>query len=280
MSSRTVRGLWEMKVRNFMVGKVRGILLAAAAVVAGASVTASAAPLVNLQINISENGTQLGSSGGIVTVQPGHTYTYSILASLAPVGTSNTGSGKSITSIAATDGINNLSFDLFSANRASGGPTPTDTITYSNAMSWENSGAGGTGGFQASAGGSSGTTSNTGTATGGAALTGIVPAHAIGTQSGGTTPDTLGTGTFTISNSFTGIGDFGARWTTGGAGLAKINGGKNVFISDATDAPPSTDPVVGYTGSMVQLQVPEPSTLALAGIGALGLLARRRVAVK
>ena len=67
-------------------------------------------------------------------------------------------------------------------------------------------------------------------------------------------------------------------WGTA-SGAMRINGAGQIFITAAGQS--GADPLVGFTPLTVAAAIPEPSTIALVGMGLLGLVAvarRRRAA--
>jgi hypothetical protein len=225
---------------------------------------ASAAPFIDVQILASSDGGNTFTS--TLQAQAGQTYQFEVVGQLAPVGTTNTnGTGRTITSeVAGTDGIGSLSFNL--ANSA-GDPVQ---INFNTAALQ--------GTFTAGTGAAPGTLQNstTGQPTAGQnnEIAGSRPVNGNGvlTNINGQ-PGVIESGTFTVES--------GSGATTVGGSFAgvnggfKINDGSNVFYSSTTEA--GTDPFFGYAPLTVTTSsVPEPASMAVFGLGAAGLLMRRR----
>jgi hypothetical protein len=238
--------------------KVRNALLVAA-VAAAFPCVGRAAPLVNYQILGSSNGTNYSSSLQVVA---GQTYDFEVVGELAPVGTVNT-HGTIAAEVPGQDGIGSASFTLTDAgSNAIQISFATEVLqgTYTQ-------GTGAGPGTPTSAGG----TNNQ--------LAGARPANANGTETAVGTQDVLETGTFTVptaptSSTSTIVGSFGGTIS----GLRINDAANNILITSITES--SSDPIQGIAPLTLTTSsgssVPEPASLAVFGLGAMGLLLRRR----
>jgi hypothetical protein len=111
-------------------------------------------------------------------------------------------------------------------------------------------------------------------------LAGIRPIHTPGTFTAVDPEVILQGSTFTVSSVGSGnaTGTVTPMWGTA-SGAMRINGAGQIFITAAGQS--GADPLVGFTPLTVAAAIPEPSTIALVGMGLLGLVAvarRRRAA--
>jgi hypothetical protein len=205
------------------------------------------------QVLISILGSKDGGAtfSNSLTVTPGQSLTWEILAQLAPVGTQN--SHGNITSVVAgTDGINSLAFNVIDS----------DSGTFNVASLQLVNGWNGGSGF------------GVGTVNGNT-LTDVRPIQAPGVEVAATAPLTVLTGTFT-AGSFSGFSSevLSGSWATTGttSGGFKINGGTTKVITTTTEG--SSDPYVGFS-SLTLSTVPEPTMVSCVLFGAAFLMRRR-----
>jgi len=208
-----------------------------------------------------------------LVVAPGDVIEYRLLADLAPVGTTNgsntinntNGSGfQSLALMIAQDAAAPIQVDF---NPPLADPNPL--ASFRNG--WADGTGAGPGTLAPRAGGQ------------GDNLVNIRPVHAAGVFTG-VDPEVIVTGsTFNVGTAPAGASTvLNPTWntTTGGpgSGSLRINGAGSIFITAAGQA--GADPLVGYQG-LTLTAIPEPSTIALVGMGLIGLVAiarRRRVA--
>jgi len=225
-----------------------------------------AAPLANVFVEGRIQGTTTWSAGPL-TVAPGNVVEYRLLADLAAVGATN--AKGTITSV-ANSGLQSLTLALTQA--------PTDTITIDlNAP--PDAATGLRNGWGSGIGASTGVLKPR---TGGLDdLRSIRPIRATGTFSAVDPEVIFEGGTFTVAAAPAGgMGTLLPTWSetptgAGGTGALRINGAGSVFISAGDQT--GVDPPVGFAGLSL-VAIPEPSTIALVGMGLVGLvaLARRR----
>jgi len=231
------------------------------------AVPVMAAPLIQLSLVGRVVGGPDPTFHDAITVTTGQQVEYRLFAQMAPLQTSNTqgATTRTITSLALVqgtsgDGINGLKIDLF--NRP--GSLTTTAFTAGGTLNPDPSSLTGDG-WDAGTGASGGTPTASD-------LLGVRPIHSTGLQTFGN-PELVMSGLFTVPAGGLGLPGFlDMRWAAGGAGSAKINGGTNVIISATTEA--GADPFVGYTP--LAMNVPEPGTAGLLGLGLLGAFVRRR----
>jgi hypothetical protein len=236
------------------------MLLAGAALVAAAWATpaATASPLLNLSLQGRLSGTTDAFSSTVIVSAAGQSIDYQIVADMAPVGTTN-GQGKTINSLTpGTDGANSMKIDAFEL------ATESTQVSFSTAGTLQNNWNAGTGALGGVPTGRTGGTGND--------LLAIRPTQSAGVYTS-IDPTVVMSGTF-ATTTVSGTSLVNMRWASGGSGSLKINGSTTVFLTATTEASTQADPYVGYVP--LTLQVPEPGTLSLLGMGALGLLARRR----
>jgi hypothetical protein len=228
--------------------------LAAAAALAAASSMAHATALVNLQILGSTDGTHFSSSLSGVT--PGQTISFEVLGEIDQSPDTNSNHPWTLVQpqVSGTDGISSLNYNLSLSDTgatfksSSTGPDFTNTLGSS----------GGT------AAGNNLTAVNDSPATPGAFY-------------GGTATDMLLSGTFTAGSASTDTMTYSFN-----SGAFKANttaGQKGITASPTTET--GTDPYIVAAPLAVSeaSPVPEPASLAVFAVGAMGLLIRRRQAV-
>jgi hypothetical protein len=227
-----------------------------------------AAPLIQISVLGRVQGSAQPFSAAVNGLVGGETVEYQVHIKMADIGTSNiqgttTRTINSLTQAQATsgDGVNGLKVDLFNPAASpvqvtfgSLGTLNGDPSSLTN-DAWD----GGTGASAGTLGSSS--------------IINIRPVHATGVQTA-VTDELLYSGVFTVNANPGENGLVTMRWgSTSATGSAKINGGTTLLAPTATTEGGS-DPMVGYTG--LGLNVPEPGTLGLLGLGLVGGLIRRR----
>jgi hypothetical protein len=224
-----------------------------------------AAPLADVYL---EGRIQGGAAWtrGPITVAPGNVVEYRIVGDMAPVGTMN--AAGTITSL-ANSGLQSLSLAITQAPSDGiqvdlDGPPPDSTIQ---------------GGW------AGGTASNrTGvlrdrTPGGPSDLRAIRPILAAGMFSAVDPEVMMQGGTFTVVEAPAGaMGTVRLSWSetaTGGAGSGamRINGAGSIFLTPTNTG--GADPILGF-GGLSLVAIPEPSTIALVGVGLVGLVAMAR----
>ncbi len=216
---------------------------------------------------ISMEGRPAGSSGPWLTsmqVAPGDVIEYRLVADMAPVGTTN---GSLTINSLANSGLQALSLAI-TQNPSDGIQVDfNDPIPAAQAL--RNGWGDGTGASPgALAPRTPGGLDN---------LNAIRPIHSPGVFSAVDPEVILQGSTFTVTTATGGTGTVTPTWGTG-SGALRINGTGQSFITAAVQN--GADPLVGFA-PLTLAAIPEPSTIALVGMGVLGLVAvarRRRTA--
>ena len=243
--------------------KRKSVLAGAALVAAAWATPAHAAPFITLSLQGRVTGSGDPFSSTVVVSSSSQSIDYQLVADMAPTGTTNAQStGRTITSLTAgTDGANSLKVDAFEL------ATDTSQVSFTAAGALQNGWGAGTGAIGGTPTARAGGTGND--------LLAIRPVQAAGVFTS-IDPTVVMTGTFNTTTLGNADSLVRVRWSTaaGNTGSLKINGSTTVFLSGTSEA--AADPFVGYTP--LTLTVPEPASLSMLGMAAVGLLARRRKA--
>ena len=213
---------------------------------------------------ISMEGRKAGTSDpwvSALTVAPGDVIEYRLRADMAAEGTSN---GSNTINSLAGSGLQSLSLAITQNPSDSIQVDFNDPIPAAQAL---------TNGWGDGTGASPGALAPR-TPGGLDNVSAIRPIHSPGTFSA-VDPETILTGsTFTVVSATGGTGTVTPTWGTA-SGAMRINGAGQIFITAAGQN--GADPLVGFA-PLTLAAIPEPSTIALVGMGLFGLVAvaRRR----
>jgi hypothetical protein len=261
---------WISKLsRGFCPAIVGTLVLTACASV-------QAAPLGNVVMEGRKQGETAWATA--LTVAPGDVIEYRLRADMAALGTSNTqgATTRTITSLTpssqpqAGDGFNSLHVNITQQSSAPIQVSFNAPLSDPNGLaSFRNGWADGTGASAGTLAPRAGGTNND--------IMGIRPVHASGVFSGIDPEDIVSGSTFQVVTAAGGSTVLTPTWGTTSGGL-KINGAAAIFVTSSVQN--SADPLVGFSGLTLNA-IPEPSTIALIGMGLIGLVAvarRRRTA--
>jgi hypothetical protein len=233
--------------------------------------TVQAAPLGTISLQGRKAGGDWSSN---LMVAEGEVIEYRIMADVSPVGTTNGSNSITDASTNANSGFQSLFLQVTQEGNAPIQVNFRPPLSDPNGLaSFRNGWSDGTGASAGTLTPRAGGTNND--------ITAIRPVHAAGVYTGFDAQEVLSGSTFAIATAPVGATTVLApSWkpTAPNSGALRINGAGNIFLNPGSTT--GADPVISLQG-LTLTTIPEPSTIALVGMGLIGLVAaarRRRAA--